>query len=72
MAHNMTVTVDDKLWKEMQKHDDIRWSVVMRRAVQEKLGALAALGAISHKTPLSEDEIEKISVDIGKKIHAHL
>ena len=63
----MTVTVDDKLWKAMQKHDDIRWSVVMRRAVQEKLEALAALEAISQKTPLSEEEIEKLSVDIVKK-----
>lgn len=72
MAHNMTVTVDDTLWKEMRKHEDVRWSVVMRRAVQEKLDALAALEAIARKTPLSEDEIERLSVDLGKKINAKL
>jgi len=62
----MTVTVDDELWKEMQKHEDIRWSVVMRRAVQEKLEALAALEVIARKTPLSEEEIERLSVEIGR------
>ncbi len=65
----MTVTIDDELWAAMQKHDDIRWSVVMRRAIRDRLEALAALETVARKSALSEDEIERLSIDLGKKIN---
>ncbi len=68
MPHNLTVTVEDDLWKEMKKHADIRWSAVMKEAAKEKLRALAMLERLAGKTKLSEKEIEEFAVSLGKRI----
>lgn len=68
MAHNMTVTIEDPLWKEMKKHSDIRWSVVMKEAAKEKLRALIVLKRLEKKTYLTEKEMEEFSIKLGKKI----
>jgi tRNA A37 threonylcarbamoyladenosine modification protein TsaB len=69
MAHNMTVTVEDPLWKDMKKHSEIRWSVVMKDAVKEKIRALEVLNKLMKKSKLSEKEINKFAVNLGKKIN---
>ncbi|MBS3127569.1 hypothetical protein J4410_00305 [Candidatus Woesearchaeota archaeon] len=68
MTHNMTVTVEEPLWKEMKKHHEIRWSAIMKDAAKEKLRALAILERYSKQSPLGEKEIKKISVELGKRI----
>jgi len=68
MAHNLTVTVDDELWEAMRKHNDIRWSAVMKQAAKEKIEALKILNALTKKTALSEKQIEALSVKIGKRV----
>lgn len=69
MAHNMTVTVNDTLWNKMKEHPKIRWSSVMKDAAAEKLKALVILKRLAAKSRLSEDEIERLSVELGKKIN---
>lgn len=68
MPHNLTVTVEDDLWKEMKKHSEIRWSAVMKEAAREKLEALAVLKKLVSKTSISEKEIEKFALKLGKRI----
>ena len=68
MAHNMTVTVEDNLWGEMQQHPEIRWGTVMKEAAREKLKALFILQRLAAKSSFTEKEIEEISVRLGKKI----
>lgn len=68
MSHNLTVTIDDDLWREMQQHPEIRWSAVMKEAAREKLQALKILKRLAASSKLSEKDIEKLSVEIGKKI----
>ena len=68
MAHNMTVTVEDNLWNEMQQYPEIRWGTVMKEATREKLKALLILQKIAAKSTFTEKEIEEISVKLGKKI----
>jgi len=72
MAHNMTVTIDEDLWKKMKNHPDIRWSAVMKEATREKLEALEVLERFAKKSRLSEKEIERISVELGRKINAKI
>ncbi len=69
MAHNLTVTVEDNLWDDMQKHPEIRWSVIMKEAVREKMKALSILNRLVQKNKLSEEEIEKFALKLGKKIN---
>ncbi len=68
MAHNLTVTVEDDLWTEMRKHEEIRWGAVMKEAAKEKLKALLVLERLSSKSRLTEKDIKKMSVDLGKEI----
>lgn len=68
MAHNMTVTVEDDLWKEMRKHEEIRWSAVMKEAVKSKIKALTTFKKLEGKSKLSENEIREFAVSLGKKI----
>ncbi len=64
----MTVTIDDDLWSDMKKHEEIRWSAVMKEAAREKLKALVVLERLAGKTHLSEKEITDFSVMLGKKM----
>ncbi len=68
MPHNMTVTIEEPLWKEMKKHSEIRWSAVMKEAAVRKLKALAVLERLAGENKLSEEEIREFSVALGKKI----
>lgn len=68
MPHNMTVTIEDPLWEEMKKHDEIRWSTVMKGAVAEKLRALAVLNRLMESSKLSEKEINDFAIKLGKKV----
>ncbi|MFH1054451.1 MAG: hypothetical protein V1740_08575 [Candidatus Woesearchaeota archaeon] len=68
MPHNLTVTVDDNLWKDMKKHSEIRWSAVMKDAARNKIKALDTLNRFAKKTTLSGKEIEDFAVSLGKKI----
>ncbi len=69
MPHNMTVTIEDPLWDEMRKHEDIRWSSIMKSAVRNKLDALEALDKLMNKSKLSEKDITDIAVRLGKKVN---
>ena len=69
MVHNLTVAIDDDLWRQMKAHSEIRWSVVMKNAAKEKLEALSILEKITQKTILTEDEIQKFSIELGKKVN---
>jgi hypothetical protein len=68
MAHNMTVTIEDSLWKEMKTHKEIRWSVVMKDAVERKLRAASLLENVSKGKQLSEEEITRIAIKLGKVV----
>ncbi|MBS3157730.1 hypothetical protein J4206_00410 [Candidatus Woesearchaeota archaeon] len=70
MPHNMTVTIEEPLWKEMKKHNEIRWSAVMKEAVMVKLKALSILNKLADSTKLSEREIEEFAIRLGKKVNA--
>jgi hypothetical protein len=69
MTHNLTVTVEDPLWEEMKKHQDIRWSVVMKEAAREKLKALTVLDRLTKKSKISEKEMEEFAIKLSRKIN---
>lgn len=68
MPHNMTVTIEDPLWERMKECKDVRWSVVMKEAVKRKINALAVLEKMASTNILSEEEITRLAVKLGKKV----
>ena len=69
MPHNMTVTIEDPLWEKMGKHEEIRWSAVMKDAIKSKLKALIVLDKLVKGSKLSEKEIEDFSIKLGRKVN---
>ena len=64
----MTVTIEDPLWADMRKHNEVRWSSVMKEAVRNKLKALEVLKRLESSSMLSEKDINEFAVKLGRKI----
>lgn len=68
MPHNMTVTIEDPLWEKMKEVKEVRWSAIMKNAVERELRARSLLNRISKGKQFTEDEITKIALHLGKKV----
>ena len=63
---NITLMVPDELKKKMKQHSEIRWSEVIRKAIQKKIADLELLDDLSKKSKLTA----KDALEISKKIDA--
>ena len=61
---NITLMVPEELQKRMKKHKEIRWSEVIRKAIEKKITDLELLDKITSKSKLTE----KDALEISKKI----
>jgi predicted CopG family antitoxin len=57
---NMTLSVPEDIYKEMQKHSDIRWSEVARQAFEHKIRELHWMEKLVEKSELSEEDVNRI------------
>jgi len=63
---NVTLTLPDELQHKMRKHSEIRWSEVVRKAIQKRIEDLELLDRLTAKSTLTEADAREIS----KKIDA--
>jgi len=61
---NITLAIPDELKKALQKHDEVNWSAVIRRSLQEHLEKIKIIEEIASKSKLTEKDAE----EIGNKI----
>lgn len=40
---NITLSIDDEVYKKMRKYSEIKWSEFVRRCVQKRLGELESI-----------------------------
>ena len=68
---NMTLSVPEKLHKEMGIHSEIKWSDVARQAFEKKVKELHWMDAVLSKSKLTENDAEnighKIKHDMSKR-----
>jgi post-segregation antitoxin (ccd killing protein) len=57
---NVTVSVPEDLREEMRSREEVNWSAVMRKAVQEHLRKLAIADAVAEKSELTDEDIEEL------------
>lgn len=69
---NITVSVDDDLKREMDRHPEINWSEVARQAFQEKLEDLELMEKIASKSQLTEEDVEELSEKINEDVAERL
>lgn len=61
---NITLTIPEDLREELKKHDEVNWSGVIRKALNEHLRKIQIAEAIASKSKLTEKDAE----EIGRKI----
>ncbi|MDO8634535.1 MAG: hypothetical protein Q7K34_04560 [archaeon] len=65
---NMTLAVEDKIQKRMERHTEIKWSQVARDAFEEKLNELEWMDDLLKNSKLEEKDAEEIGEHIKSKI----
>ena len=64
----LTVTVPEDLKSEIEELKIIDWSVIAREAIQQRVAQLRVLKAITAKSKLTEEEAEKLALELGRKV----
>ncbi len=58
---NITLSIDDKIYKRMRKHSEIKWSEFVRKAIQKRVDELDQLEHSSEQesilTMLASEEV---------------
>lgn len=65
---NITLTIPEDLKEELQKHPEVNWSAVTRKAMQEHLTKLHIAEAIASKSKLTGKDVEELDKLIKKGI----
>ena len=65
---NMTLSIPENLYGEMQRHPEIRWSEVARQAFEMKVRELHWMDEVLRKSKLTEEDAERIGHKIKHEI----
>jgi hypothetical protein len=65
---NITLAIPDELKAELQKHDEVNWSAVIRKSLQEHLKTIQIVEAIAQKSKLTKDDIMELDRLVKKGI----
>ena len=68
MSKNITLSLPDATFQKMRSFSEIRWSEIARKAIEERIGILEELEAISAKSKLTEKDVEALSAKIRRGI----
>lgn len=67
----ITVRVPEDLKSEIEKHNEINWSEVIRRSIWKYIHKLKLADQIASKSELSEEDVEEMSEELKKRIAEH-
>ncbi len=65
---NLTVTIPEDLQNELRKHDEVNWSGVIRKALQEHLRKPQIAEAIANKSKLTQKDVDELSKLVKKGV----
>lgn len=65
---NMTLSIPEKLHKEMDVHSEIKWSDVARQAFEKKVREMHWMDKVLEKSSLTEKDAEEIGHKIKRDI----
>lgn len=63
---NITLSVPDELLKRMKKFDEIKWSAIVRKIIEQKVRDLEMLEKITSKSKLTKEDAEEINKEIKR------
>lgn len=64
---NLTFAVSDDVRREMKRHANIKWSEVVRRAIEAELARLHLLDRLLESSKLTADDAVKVGREVRRK-----
>lgn len=68
---NMTLSIPEDVYKIVKAHNEVRWSEIARRAIEEYAKKIALLNAMTMESDLSLDDIMTLDNKVKTGIHKH-
>jgi len=65
---NITLAIPKELKEELQRHREVNWSGVIRRALHEHLRKIEIAEAIAQKSKLTKKDVEEISRKVNRAV----
>lgn len=69
---NITLSVPEELHEKMKEHTEIRWSEVVRIALQKRIADLEIIEKLTSKSKLTKKDAKEISEKIDKEVSKKL
>ena len=63
---NITLSIPEELHQKMKKFKEMRWSEIVRAAIQQRIEDLEVINRIASKSKLTKKDVEEISKKIKR------
>ena len=68
---NMTLSLPEDIYRIVKAHNEVRWSEIARRAIEDYAKKIALLNAMTEKSDLTEDDIVALDHKVKAGIQKH-
>jgi hypothetical protein len=68
---NMTLSLPEEVYKIVKAHNEVRWSEIARRAIEDYAKKITLLNAMTHESELTEDDIMALDHKVKAGIQKH-
>ena len=68
---NITLSLPDKIYKIVKAHNEVRWSEIARRAIEDYAKKIAILNAMTEESELTTDGIMELDRKVNAGIQKH-
>jgi hypothetical protein len=68
---NMTLSLPEDVYRIVKAHNEVRWSEIARRAIEDYAKKIALMNAITQESELSEDGIMALDHKVKAGIQKH-
>ena len=65
---NITLSIPEELHNIVKKHNEIKWSEVARRAIEQRVDDLEVMNKIASKSKLTKKDVNEISKKIKRRM----
>lgn len=66
MGKNITLSIPDELHEKMKKFSELRWSEIVRKAIEQRINDLEEINRIASKSKLTQKDVDEISKKIKR------
>jgi len=68
---NMTLSLPEEVYKIVKAHNEVRWSEIARRAIEEYARKIERMNALTQESGLTEEDIMSLDRKVKAGIQKH-